>query len=212
MQEHQRTAQKEKERLETELQECQQKCSQQSNEILALKGRLTNSKRAFEKLQAQCTQLEREVQSPKIVKVYTRRSEEERLLTECKKKDELLTSCVQDASYMRQEQSTLLEQLRNVEAKWRDAEGEKSNLQSQLTSLQSTMAEYGQIIKNYECKEKEFGQIKREMEKKFQYLDKELLTARAEVTAMQTHLPSWKRDTQRRNMCTNWSRETFRTF
>ena len=84
MQEKHRVAQNERKHLEAELHECQQRCSQQSNEILALKGRLTNSKRAYEKLQAHCTQLE--AQSPKVVKVYTRRSEEERLLNECKKK------------------------------------------------------------------------------------------------------------------------------
>ena len=84
MQEKQRVAQSERKHLEAQLQECQQRCSQQSNEVLALKGRLTNSKKAYEKLQAQCSQLE--AQSPKVIKVYTRRNEEERLLNECKKK------------------------------------------------------------------------------------------------------------------------------
>eukprot|EP00731_Ephydatia_muelleri_P015515 Em0008g1235a len=150
MQEKQRVAQSERKHLEAQLQECQQRCSQQSNEVLALKGRLTNSKKAYEKLQAQCSQLE--AQSPKVIKVYTRRNEEERLLNECKKKDDLLASCVRETSYVRKEQSILLEQLRNMEAKWKEAEGEKLSLQSELKSHQSTVVEYRQRISNYESK------------------------------------------------------------
>ena len=86
MREQQGVVEREKEHLEAQLLEWQQKWSQQGNEILALRGRLTNSRKACDKLQAQCSQLERDTQFPKVVKVYARRKEEERLLEECKRK------------------------------------------------------------------------------------------------------------------------------
>ena len=70
----------------------QQKLKQSQDEVLALKGRLTNSKKVNEQLQAKYAELDKALnqvtlsKSPTVVKVTSRSKEEIRLLTECKRK------------------------------------------------------------------------------------------------------------------------------
>lgn len=80
-----------KSELENTLTTFQDRCKQSQDEILALRGRLTSTRRSHEHLEMKCSTLEDIVQklnsrSPTVVKVTTRSREEVRLSEECKRK------------------------------------------------------------------------------------------------------------------------------
>ena len=78
--------------LQNKLETVQQKLKHSQEEVLALKGRLTNSRKSHDQLQVKCSELDRALneatttKSPTVVKVASRSKEEIRLLTECKRK------------------------------------------------------------------------------------------------------------------------------
>ena len=78
--------------LQTKLETAQQKWKHSQDEVLALRGRLTNSKKLHEQLQVRYSELDRAMseaisKSPTVINRVTSRTKEElRLLMECKKK------------------------------------------------------------------------------------------------------------------------------
>ncbi len=81
--------------LASSLTSTQDKYRYSHNEVLALKGRLTNVQKVQEQLQMKCTSLEHTVktltlQPPTVTKVASRSREETRLTEECKRKVECM--------------------------------------------------------------------------------------------------------------------------
>ena len=92
MSEHCKTLTAENSLLQNKLETLQQKLKYSQDEVLALKGRLTSTKRSHDQLQVRYCELDKALneatlsKSPTVIKVTSRSKEEMRLLTECKRK------------------------------------------------------------------------------------------------------------------------------
>ena len=91
LREHCKSLRVENSELQSSLTTAQERYKHSQDDILALKGRLTSTRKSSDQFQMKCTTLEKMVESlnsrsPTVVKVTTRSREELRLAEECKRK------------------------------------------------------------------------------------------------------------------------------
>ncbi|XP_064383941.1 myosin-11-like isoform X2 [Halichondria panicea] len=167
------------------------------DEVLALRGRLTSTRKACEQLQMKCTSLEHTVEtlarrSPTVVRVPSRSREEVRLTEECKRKDVLFTSCMKDMSASNSKNHLLQKDVNVLQSQ---LETEKRERMLLLSTLKTREREWEDTCKDFklrmtsltatiEAKEKQkltLTDLRKDVGSRMSMIETELKTARDEL-------------------------------